>query len=66
MSKKTLGILLIAFGLLLAVVSLTADVIGLGNGSGFGWEQITGSIVGVLLVAGGAWWGWGKTGTKKS
>lgn len=58
MSKKTLGILLIVLGLLLAVVSLTADAIGLGGVSGFGWKQIVGTLVGVLLVAGGVLWGW--------
>ena len=60
MSKKTLGIILIILGVLLAIVSLAADVIGIGNGMGIGWKQILGAVVGVLVAVGGVWWGWGK------
>ena len=64
MSKRTVGIVLIVLGVLLAIVSLLADALGIGNGAGLGWKQILGAVVGVLVVAGGAWWGWGKTGNK--
>jgi hypothetical protein len=50
MSKRTLAVVLIVLGAVLALVSLAADVLGIGNGSGFGWKQILGSVVGVLLV----------------
>ena len=56
MSKRTLGILLIVLGLLLLVVSLAADLIGLGNGTGLGWKQLLGAAVGVLIMLGGLWW----------
>ena len=56
MSKRTLGIVLIVLGLLLVVVSLAADVIGLGNGTGLGWKQLLGAAVGVVVMLGGAWW----------
>lgn len=38
----------------LGVVSLTADVLGLGAFPGFGWKQAVGTAVGLLLVALGA------------
>ena len=60
MSKRTLGIIFILLGLLLAILSLSADVLGIGNGAGIGWKQILGMVVGVLIALGGAWWGWGK------
>ena len=49
---------------LLLIVSLAADALGLGNGAGLGWKQILGAVIGLLVAAGGAWWGWGKTGKK--
>jgi hypothetical protein len=39
-------------GVLLFLISLTADSLGIGEGTGIGWKQITGAIVG--LVAAGA------------
>jgi hypothetical protein len=65
MSKRHLGILFIILGLLLAAISLSADLLGIGNGAGFGWKQILGTVVGVLIALGGIWWGWGNTGAKK-
>jgi hypothetical protein len=64
MSKRTLGIIMIVLGVLLAIVSLSADALGIGNGAGIGWKQILGAVVGVLIAAGGAWWGWGKARKK--
>jgi len=66
MSKRHLGILFIILGLLLAAISLSADLLGIGNGAGFGRKQILGTVVGVLIALGGIWWGWGNTGTKKN
>ena len=44
-------------GTLLVFVSALADAIGLGDGDGFGWKQLIGLIVGlVLLLVGLAWW----------
>ena len=38
----------------LGIVSLTADVIGLGAFPGFGWKQAVGTAVALILVALGA------------
>ena len=65
MSKRTLGIVLIVLGVLLVILSLSADALGIGNGAGIGWKQILGAVIGVLVAAGGAWWGWRKAGAKK-
>ena len=55
MSKKTIGFLLIILGVIVLVVSLAADVIGIGGVPGFGWKQILGAVVGVLVALGGVW-----------
>jgi len=39
MSKRTIGVVLVILGVVLLIVSLTADVIGIGNGTGIGWKQ---------------------------
>lgn len=44
------GILLVA-GVLLFLVSLTADVTTIGEGTGIGWKQISGAVVGVVIAA---------------
>jgi uncharacterized RDD family membrane protein YckC len=48
-NKKTIGIVLLAVGVVLLIVSLAADSIGIGL-PGFGLKQITGSIVGVIIA----------------
>jgi predicted phage tail protein len=55
MSKKTIGFLLIILGVVVLVVSLTADVTGLGPGNGIGWKQILGAVIGVIVALGGVW-----------
>jgi hypothetical protein len=60
MSRKTIGIIVIVVGLLLLVVALAADSLGIGGGNGIGWKQIVGALVGLVIAAGGAWWGWLK------
>ena len=42
---------LLAVGVLLAFVSLTADAFGIGEGTGIGWKQITGIVVGLVIAA---------------
>lgn len=51
MSGRTLGIVALALGLLLFLVSLLADVLGMGPYPGFGWKQTVGAIVGGGLAA---------------
>ena len=56
MSKKSIGLLLIIAGALLFLVSLTADLLRLGaDPNAFGWKQITGSAVGLLVFLAGFW-----------
>jgi hypothetical protein len=49
-NRKTLGIILLVVGIVLLVLSLTADMIGIGSTAGFGYKQIAGSIVGVVVA----------------
>lgn len=47
---------ILAFGIVLTLVSVFADPLALGMpGSGFGWKQITGTIVGLSLASLGLW-----------
>ena len=54
MSKKTIGIILIVLGVILALVSVFADAIGLGGG-GFGTKQILGTVIGIVVAVVGIW-----------
>ncbi len=51
MSGTRITIKLGVAGVLLVLVSLLADVIGLGTGSGFGRYQVSGVVAGLLLLA---------------
>jgi hypothetical protein len=42
--------LVISVGVILAVLSLFADVLKLGAAPGFGWKQIVGLVVGLALI----------------
>jgi cytochrome c biogenesis protein CcdA len=55
MSKRNIGIVLIVVGVLAVIVSLGADAMGLGAAPGLGWKQALGAVVGMLIVAVGAW-----------
>jgi hypothetical protein len=47
---------LLALGVLVILASLFADLLDLGGGEGFGWKQLIGLVVGlVLALLGGAW-----------
>jgi hypothetical protein len=47
-------VILLVVGAFLFFVSLTADAFGIGEGTGIGWKQITGSTVGLIIAALGA------------
>ena len=49
-NKRTIGPFLLVAGVILLIVSLGADMIGLGGGGRFGGQQILGAVVGVVLV----------------
>ena len=55
MDKKTSLIVVIALGALLLLASLTADMTGLGGHVGFGPRQMIGTIVGIVVLAVGAY-----------
>ena len=49
MSRKTTGLIGMVAGLLIVVVSLLADVIGIGTYPGFNTAQLTGILLGVAI-----------------
>jgi hypothetical protein len=55
MSKRTIGMGLVALGVILLIVSLAADSIGIGTGTGIGWKQIAGAVVGAIIAVYGFW-----------
>ncbi len=55
MDKKTSSIVVIALGALLLLASLTADMTGLGDSVGFGLRQMIGTVVGIVVLAVGAY-----------
>ena len=50
MASRNLGLILGAVGLLGVLVSTMAEQLGIGRGNGFGPRQLTGTIVGALLL----------------
>jgi hypothetical protein len=44
---------MLTIGVLLFLISLTADSLSIGEGTGVGWKQISGAVAGVLLAGGG-------------
>ena len=51
MSNKMAPLLLLIIGIGLLVASLLADVVGIGDDPGFGSQQTTGTVVGVIIAA---------------
>jgi hypothetical protein len=47
-------LVLLAIGVLLFFVSLTADAFGIGEGTAIGWKQIMGVVVGLVIAGVGA------------
>ena len=48
---RALAVSLLVAGVLLFLFSLTADTIGIGEGTGVGWKQIIGAVIGVVIAA---------------
>jgi hypothetical protein len=42
---------MLTVGVLLFLISLTADSLGIGEGTGIGWKQITGACIGIIFAA---------------
>jgi hypothetical protein len=55
MSKRAIGLTLIALGAVGMVVSLAADALGIGNRAGISWKQLLGAAAVMLLMVYGIW-----------
>jgi len=53
--SRTWGWPLLVVGTLLGIVSLLADVLRIGGFAGFGWKQVLGTAVGVVVILVGAY-----------
>ena len=49
-AKRTAGIVLLMVGIVILILSLTADLIGIGSNPGVGPYQIIGIIVGAIGI----------------
>jgi hypothetical protein len=58
MSKRTIGIIAIVVGLVLVLVALLANTLGISTSNVFGWKKTILLVAGLVVMAGGAWWGW--------
>jgi len=50
---KQIGIVLQLIGIVIFILALSADFIGLGDWSGYGYKQISGFIVGAIAIFAG-------------
>jgi hypothetical protein len=51
LSTKATGVGFLVVGVVLLLISATADSLGIGGASGIGWKQVAGIVVGVAFVA---------------
>jgi len=49
MQKKVLSFVIIGVGIIILLVSLFADVIGIGSSPGFGTKQAIGAVIGAII-----------------
>ena len=49
-NTKTIGIASLVVGVILVIGALVADAIGIGGAAGFGYKQIIGAVVGVIVA----------------
>ena len=57
MSKKVISLIFIILGGILLILSLTADLIGIGSYPGFNYAQILGAAAGLAAFVFGFWYG---------
>ena len=55
MDKVKANVVVLVLGVGLLLVSLLADVVGIGDNPGFGPQQIMGAVAGVVVIAIGAY-----------
>jgi hypothetical protein len=51
MDNRIVSIVVMVLGALLLLASLTADYAGIGDGRGFGSQQIMGAVAGIVILA---------------
>jgi len=66
MSRKMISQVLMAAGVVLVILSLAADVLGIGSYPGIHGAQIAGAAVGLLTAIIGYWFSRARTGGKSS
>ena len=54
MEKKKLGSILTGIGIVVLLISVFADLLGIGGYPGLGYKQVTGTILGIVIVITGA------------
>jgi hypothetical protein len=52
MTSRQVGFAVLAVGVVIALVSGLAEVVGIGGGT-FGWKQVVGVVVGVVIALAG-------------
>jgi uncharacterized membrane protein YeaQ/YmgE (transglycosylase-associated protein family) len=62
--KRTIGIVLAVVGVVGAVLSLAADVLGFGDYPGINWAQWVAAAAGAVVAVLGIWLVFGKFGQK--
>jgi hypothetical protein len=56
MSNRNIGFALVALGALMQIISLSADLLGIGAQPGIiGWKQLSGAAIGLVLILIGVW-----------
>jgi hypothetical protein len=65
MLKRTISLVLFWGGVVLQILSLNADMLGIGEGNMFGWKQWIGVAVGLVALVCAYWLGRGKPEQKK-
>jgi hypothetical protein len=50
MNNKQIGMVLLGIGVIVLLLSLLANFIGTGAAPGFGYKQITGTVVGAIVA----------------
>lgn len=58
-NRQNIGVVLVVIGIIILLVAVLADTIGIGQTEGkFGWRQILGTVVGIVVavVGGGLIW----------
>ena len=55
MAANSRAVVLVVVGVVLALFSVLADMVGVGTHPDFGWKQIVGTLLGVVIAGIGVW-----------